>query len=251
MPRVWCRSRIGLAWLLVTSLSGVGCGRGLGPEAITDGEGEGQVQGEAGSLLGELTVYIADDFEGRGDTRYALRAVSGVEHTLLFDHDVDLPSGTALRLWGTAGQDGIRVTSFRQVSPPVERRSSALVNGSVYPPRSFAFVMVDIGGGINVTRDGVLGTLDNDPNSLRTYYSNVSYGRQNIDAQVFGPLPYSLTTCAITDTSAMARALRPMIPGTFQHYLWYLGSRLPACNWVGLASVGTPDAPSRDTWYNA
>jgi hypothetical protein len=38
---------------------------------------------------------------------------------------------------------------------------------------------------------------------------------------------------------------------TFQHYLWYLGSRNPACTWSGLASVGTAELPSRDTWYNA
>jgi MYXO-CTERM domain-containing protein len=42
-----------------------------------------------------------------------------------------------------------------------------------------------------------------------------------------------------------------MIPGTFDHYLWYLGSRVTSCGWTGLASGGTAARPSKDTWYNA
>ena len=78
-----------------------------------------------------------------------------------------------------------------------------------------------------------------------------SYGMQDITAKVVGPISYTPTEC---DTSAMTRALRSQVDadgGPFQHYIWYLGSKNDACAWSGLASVGTPDAPTRDTWYNA
>ena len=34
-----------------------------------------------------------------------------------------------------------------------------------------------------------------------------------------------------------------MIPGTFNHYLWYFGSQVRRASWSGLASVGTPQTP--------
>jgi hypothetical protein len=38
---------------------------------------------------------------------------------------------------------------------------------------------------------------------------------------------------------------------TPQHYLWYFGTNVSGCSWSGLASVGEPEQPARDTWYNA
>src|SRR6185436_10386862 len=52
------------------------------------------------------------------------------------------------------------------------------------------------------------------------------------------------------NTRDLATALKPMIPGAFDHYLWYLGSRNMGCGWSGLASGGTAARPSKDTWYN-
>src|SRR4029077_6931601 len=49
----------------------------------------------------------------------------------------------------------------------------------------------------------------------------------------------------------LATDLRTMIPGTFNHYLWYFGAKFSACSWGGLGQVGTADRPATDTWYNA
>ena len=94
-----------------------------------------------------------------------------------------------------------------------------------------------------------MGRLITGSDSIRNYYIADSYGTQDVTAQVFGPIRYTLPNgCNATQ---LATDLRPMISGTFEHYLWYLGSRQTACGWTGLASVGTPDKPSHDTWYNA
>jgi MYXO-CTERM domain-containing protein len=239
-------SLIPLFWALVTSMVvAAGCLQGAPQDEINE---------QDGSLRGVLAIYMSDDPDGQSDTRYALRVPSGIEHALVFDHDVsDLIPGVELKVWGPLGPQGVRVSSFRIVSPPIEERTSALIAGTARTDRAFAFVLVDMGGGINVTADAVMGRMVNDANSIRNYYLYDSYGLQNIRAQVFGPLtaPPIAAGCPTNATGSLASSLRGMIPGTFQHYLWYFGSRQTVCSWAGLASVGTAATPSRDTWYNA
>src|SRR5262245_37093092 len=227
------------------ALAGTGCGRA--DETGDDGDPSD------GALQGELAVYVADDFADRSETHYALRTPLGDERPLSFDGPVDLPPGSRIKVWGTEVGDGIRVTSFRALPAPAiaaRTRTSALVNGPAYAPRSVALVLVDVGGGINVTVDGMMGALLNDTDSLRNYYLDDSFGRQDITAEVLGPFSNPLTTCSTMDMNRLASTLRTRLPMAYQHYLWFLGSPLRACNWAGLATMGTPDAPTRDTWYN-
>ena len=215
-----------------------------------------------GSRRGELVVYQADDFDtGVSRTTYALRDALGGEQPLLFDSDPKLQPGTPIKVWGNATTgDTLRVTSFRRMPPPDATIQSALIGATPFTARSFAFVIVDTGGGLtqvrwdgtmhDVTTDFLMGRLVNDDDSLRNYYLGDSYQMQDITAKVIGPLQYTVSGC---DTSAMATALRPMVDaqgGPFNHYLWYYGSKNAECTWSGLASVGTPQSPQKNTWYN-
>ena len=247
MRRVAPQVRAALApaalWIaLLPSIGGGGCG----PIGASNA---GDPGADDGALRGELEVYISDDLAGRSETRYTLRDATGAERPLSFDVPPDFASGTAVRVWGVATLDGLRVTRVEALASGVESVTSALRAGTPYAPRSFAFVLVDLGGGVNTTTTDVMSLLISAPSSIRNYYLADSYGTQDVTAQVFGPIPYALA--AGCGTSQLASDLRPLINGTFQHYLWYLGSRQAACGWTGLASVGTPDKPSRDTWYNA
>jgi hypothetical protein len=42
-----------------------------------------------------------------------------------------------------------------------------------------------------------------------------------------------------------------MLGGPANNYLWYFGSRQAGCAWTGLATLGSPAKPTRDTWFNA
>jgi hypothetical protein len=238
-----------LAALAVVAAA-LGAAGGCGEVASTQG---GQADnGSDGALQGKLAVYIADDLDGRSETRYALRMPDGTERPLLFDHPVDVEPGTELKVWGAPGAEALPVTSFRTVTPPVERVTSALTSGMAYPVKNFAFVLIDLGGGVNITNDAALSRMMTAPESIRNYYLDDSYGRQDINAQVFGPITYSMTNC---NTSQLATDLRPMIMQMaggmdFNHYLWYFGAMVRACNWGGLGEVGSPDRPANDTWYN-
>jgi uncharacterized membrane protein YgcG len=87
---------------------------------------------------------------------------------------------------------------------------------------------------------------------VRHYFVEASYGRQDVAAVVLGalshPPPADAGACETYPTT-LAETLRPMVPGTFDAYFWYLGSRI-SCGWNGLASLGSVAAPTRDTWYN-
>lgn len=133
--------------------------------------------------------------------------------------------------------------------PSVGFSAQSLINGMKYRARSFAFVLVDIGGGINITKEEatkrLFGTAPTDK-SIKQYYNEASYGTQDITGEVLGPFSYPMTRC---DNTGMARTLKPMI-GMYDHYLWYFGSRTQSCQFSGLAEGGLPDRPTNDTWYN-
>jgi MYXO-CTERM domain-containing protein len=213
-----------------------------------------------GTVTGELAVYISDDPAGQSETSYALRDARGGERPLLFDRPPELSPGDRVRVSGLDAPGGLRILSYERLptsdtigNAPVR---SALVGAPPFAPRSFAFVLVDIGGGVNISPDAVNGIMATNVDSIRSYYLGDSYGMQDITTTVFGPLSFSMPTCANVDATALATTLRPMVTSaasgaTFQHYLWYLGSHNSACTWSGLASVGTASLPSHDTWYNA
>ena len=74
----------------------------------------------------------------------------------------------------------------------------------------------------------------------------MSYGTEELDGRVFGPFQYSLGDC---NTNGMPTQFRAMVDsmggGTFNHYLWYMGSRTSVCAWSGLGEVGTPTRPAQ------
>ena len=211
---------------------------------------------EPGALRGELVTYIATYDDGTSDEQYFLRfdGDERKEQRLFLEREPDLAPGTLIDVWAERMDEGLRVRRISAVrSSLLEQVSQRVIDAPKQKPRSFAFVLVDIGQGVNLTVEAANQRLfSNMPMmgnaSVRQYFNEASYGRQDVSGQVFGPFPFTMTGC---NTRDMANMLRPMITGTFDHYLWYIGSRNMGCGWTGLASGGTAARPSRDTWYNA
>jgi MYXO-CTERM domain-containing protein len=212
----------------------------------------------AGAIRGELTYNVATYDNGTTDTQYFLHPADrpSDELRVLFDSEPDLASGTKLDVWLSPENDAFRVRRFQVLPAPVVATiHESLVNAPPYNPRSFAFVLVHAGTPpaqpltAAAATEKLFGTTAGSKvPSVRQYYVEASYGRQDISGMVAGPLDFTMTGC---NTSALATMLRPMIPGTYQHYLWYIEPRNAACGWSGLASSGTPDKPRADTWYNS
>jgi len=214
-------------------------------------------EADLGAVKGELAMYIARYDDGHSETTYSLRVNDDAlnDRPLIFESDPGLTPGTMLKVWGLDGDEGIKVDRFElDQAAGYKRIEQGLIKGPPYPPRAFAFVLVNLGGGVNITKEQAtidlfgLGATDG---SVKQYYREASYGTQDITGEIIGPITYTLGGCSNSATQAMANSLRAQIPGTFNHYLWYIGSRTTACAWAGLGAVGTPDRPARDTWYNA
>ena len=139
-------------------------------------------------------------------THYFLKDAAGVEQRLLFDVDPGLAPGAPLKVWGAPQGQALRVSSFERAPVPATPTiQAALIGAQPFPARTFAFVLIDIGGGVNRTTDDVMARMIDAPDSIRNYYMYASYGMQDITAKVVGPISYTPTEC---DTSAMTRALR-------------------------------------------
>jgi hypothetical protein len=203
----------------------------------------------AGAREGIIKVYTATYDDGRNERQFFLK-VGDDETPLIFDEEPDVTPGAAVQVWGKDQDDGLHVTGMR-VDDSVGTATEALINAMPYNPRTFGLVFVDIGGGINITKDDatkrLFGTNQGD-NSVKQYYEEASYNTQDISGDILGPISYSMLGCG---TAQLAAALKPMLPKTYDHYLWYLGSRNASCGWSGLAEEGTPQKPQNDTWYNA
>jgi MYXO-CTERM domain-containing protein len=206
-----------------------------------------------GALRGELVSYVATRDDGTSDDYYVLRRGDD-ELRLVFDGAADLPSGETVDVWGSRENDRFHVRRFEIVPPLVDSITQPLLNAPPFPPRSFVMAIVHVGGmatnplTMDAAQQKLVGLTAGTQPSIRQYYVEASFGRQDIAGDVAGPFDFPTTTC---NTTAMATALRPMIPGTYNHYLWYMEPRIASCGFSGLASGGSPTRPARDTWYNA
>src|SRR5262249_6058360 len=147
--------RATVAFALLSPFAQTGCGQ------LTDADPAATTApGDDGSLRGELAAYTSDDPELGSDTRYFLRDADGTERRLLSDALVkaeDLQPGTLIRVWGRPTADAFHVTSVETAAAEVSRVSSALRNSVPLPARSFAFVLLDMGAGVNTTADAAMG----------------------------------------------------------------------------------------------
>jgi hypothetical protein len=177
------------------------------------------------------------------------------QRRLIFDKAPDLPPDVGIDVWGQVHADRILVDRFKLLSADSVIARSALIDGPPLPTRSFAFVIVDIGGGPGTLTPAqattrVFGTGPTDASTKQFYLEN-SYGRRDITGGVVGPLSYAQNSC---DYSSLASSLRNQVNAalgfTPQHYIWYYATRNPSCGWTALATVGSPNIPARDSWLN-
>jgi MYXO-CTERM domain-containing protein len=199
---------------------------------------------------GELVMYVATMDDGTSEHRYGLRQDSGPELTLVFDDPpASFASGMRIRVSGAVDGTTVHVDQFEQLASAETVQDLELLPAS----DTYAFVLVDLGAGVNVTaqqaQTAMFGAGATDK-SFAEYYQESSYGKYTATGAVVGPFPYTLTTCTNADTTALAAAIEPMIPQTYNHYVYYFGSRQTICNFGGLGEEGSVGRPAKRTWVN-
>jgi MYXO-CTERM domain-containing protein len=208
------------------------------------------------TLRGELRTYVATLENGTSERYYVLRTDDGVLHPLLFDDRPALAPWSTMTVWGAEAAGGIRVARY-ETSNPVEVPTKALTMAPTPKTMTFAFVMVDVGGGVTLTaaqaQQVMFGTNPTDK-SFKQFYEQSSYGALTITGDVVGPFTYSMLGACSSGNGggpdALAAALQTQIPKTYDHYVYYFGSKVAACSWTGLAQEGSASRPSQNTWIN-
>jgi MYXO-CTERM domain-containing protein len=240
---------LGLLGALALAVAAAACHDG--PAAI----GANEMDPE-GALVGQLESFVVDREDGPS-TRESYLVLSDPAATRLrldFDGLVAPTGSGALRAWGVRRGESLRVLHYEADvvagdqgdGAGIGRATSELV-GSSPKPRTAVFVIVDIGAGSKLTNDVAASTVFTPGKNFADVYNQLSYGIIQMSGTVVGPLSYPTSTC---DYNGVARALRPMIQGTYNHYMWYFASN-PGCAWSGLGAEGNVTRPQADSWYNA
>ena len=226
--------------------------------------------GEPGAwpLEGRLETVVVEG--PRGTTKHFLVPDDG-SAAFELDFDVAPTAGSGARI-GVRGRfvdsaDGarFRVSAFDDALTPTgatETRAGALSAAPPEKTRTIAFVMVDYGEGVNVTAANAqrfmfsttqpgptLGIGASDKSTLQ-FYDETSFGFFGVSGGVEGPLQWTgAAACNGSGGSQLAQMLRPMVPTTYGHYIWYYGSVQSACEY-GWGSLGNWNTPSSNVWFN-
>ena len=211
--------------------------------------------GGAVPISGEVEMRIVDYPDGTHEQRYHLRTPGGRARRLHFATDPALTPGSTIQGWARPAADGfgLEVGEFKARELPlseIENSQRALVGAAALPKRRVAFVLVDLGAGVNLTPEQArirafgMGPADR---SIRKEVLEYSFGKQDIEGEVIGPLKGTMSGC---DEDGLADSLRDQIPAGFDNIFWYFGRRVTACGWAGVAPLGRVGDIAEELWVN-
>ena len=166
------------AWGLLVAISIVG---------VTTGCGEGTASSSAdsdgtGALTGTLRTYVFD-LRGGGTRRQRFLEIGDPvtrRVKLTFGGEPDLASGDRVRVWGTASAGELVVDRFDKLPPEngaYDSIESALTSVTPTTVRN-AVVLVDVGGGVNLTTASATSLFFSPGKNFAGQYSINSYGGQ-------------------------------------------------------------------------
>ena len=204
-----------------------------------------------GATVGEVEALVADMPGGTSERQLFLNIAGARRRAAapsLPDEPVTaLATGDRVGVWGDRLGDDFLVS--RHIVVPADETSvtSALI-GSPAKPQTSVFVIVDVGGGSNVTNAMATSSVFSPGNNFASVYDKLSFGIMKMGGDVQGPFSYPMSTC---DYNGLKNAVKPMVSGTYNHYMWYFGSKVSDCAWSGIGSEGNFSQPQSDAWYNA
>jgi MYXO-CTERM domain-containing protein len=206
-----------------------------------------------GSLAGTYVARIARQDDGRSRLTH---------HLVLEDRDIELvvtdplvsasqpafERGTWLQVWGDA--DGTRrmlVDDWSVLAPAPE----PLVDAEPFDPRVIATILLfwDEPGLNNGNADQ---SMFSGPEATSVYYGEVSYGRERVIGEVFGP--YEIPDPGGCDPYSIGLNAREAMldkghnPNDYRQLMYHFPST--GCDFGGLADLGSPQFPARDSWYH-
>jgi len=207
---------------------------------------------DAPDAEGEVVTRIWDMNEG--STKITHHVVwgkhksKGVEIRLADDEPVP-ERGSTVKVWGSSPEDGvIEVDEIELVAPPPE----PLIDPELYPPRRIGAILV-FWGSPGLGNADAEASLFSDADATSVFYGENSYGKERVVGEVFGPYeipdPGACNPQLIADNAIQAMEDKGHDPTQFGQLMYHFPG-LGDCGFGGLANLGAPLFPARDSWYN-
>jgi Lectin C-type domain/Gametolysin peptidase M11 len=207
-------------------------------------------------LEGLLEVYVTHFDDGSAPTTYELVSDQGTRHTLSFAREPLLATGDLVRVVGVAEGDArFSVQSFSLLNDDDEGTPSvqALTNNATRQTGKVAALLVHWGTPDSLTADQLKANLFSSSTSAAEFHKEASYNLNQLTGDVYGWLQVpAMANCDTKTlaTNAQAAAKAAGIDLTGYSNIAYYFPKTSQCSWAGLAYVGRPKSPARESWYN-
>lgn len=202
-------------------------------------------------LEGQLEV-LEFSYVVTSETEYVLRTDDGQQWTLDFGGEPILATGDRILAHGHQVDDHFIVDDYRIVGDQGSV-TQALVGNTPRRSTRLAVMLVNWTAPDTMTVDTMRARVFTNSNSTSAFYRDNSFNLHNLGGDVFGW--FQIPPVANCDFRALATSARAAAQGagvdlsSFTQFLYYF-PRASDCGWSGLALVGSPTTPARDTWYN-
>lgn len=200
-----------------------------------------------GSVQGRFDARVADMLDGTA--RYSFHLVDGEHET-----EIIIPEGMqgeiqrdmVIRATGVRDHNGVLVVSDYVVL------QSPLIDPELLPFRRLATILVFWGDTPGLSNPSAYESMFAGNKSTNVFYGENSYGRETMAGEVFGPYqiedPGGCNTSLISQRAIAAMREKGHDETDFRQLMYQFPSA--GCGFGGLASIGSPSAPARDSWYN-
>jgi hypothetical protein len=207
-------------------------------------------------LEGALEVYVAHFDDGTAKTTYELVTDLGARRELSFPADPLLATGDLVHVTGVDdGGAPFAVSSFSLLNDDDEGTPSiqALTNNATRQTGRVAALLVNWTAPDALTAAQLKSNLFTSTTSAAEFHKEVSYNLNQLNGDVFGWLTVpAMTNCDTKTlaTNAQAAAKAAGIDLTAYGQVAYYFPQTSQCAWSGLAYVGRPKSPARESWFN-
>ncbi|MGH1344955.1 MAG: Ig-like domain-containing protein [Nannocystales bacterium] len=172
------------------------------------------------------------------------------EHEIVLPDGMEIPRDAVVRAYGEPNDEGaLAVESFDIIQLAPEK----LIDPEPYGPRRIATILLTWEGAGGIGNGVAEQDMYTGERSTNVFYAENSYGRETMAGRVFGPYtidePPSCNSTAIANAGLQVFAERGHREDDWRQIMFYFPG-LDGCGWSGLASVGSVEAPAKNSWYN-
>ncbi|MGC4063287.1 MAG: hypothetical protein QM784_01265 [Polyangiaceae bacterium] len=234
-----------LGWNQRVSVAILACSLGLGCNS------RDEPQAESSGIEGTLQVVISDFEDGTSRTTYRIELDDGTSKELDAKTPIEIPGGVRVRVHGS--EEGTGLLHVTQIES-IDDSGQALIGQTPRAPYRVLALMVSPGG-VRDSRTSaeIRATLFGNTNSSNAYYAEESYGIASLTGDVYDWLDVPAMNGCDYDTlatNARAAAVAAGIDMTKYQQVMHYFPKTSACGWSGLAYIGRPASPGRNSFFN-